>query len=263
MLMLAKRIIPCLDVRDGRVVKGVSFRDLIDAGDPAALAERYALTGADEIALLDITATLENRDTFTTTVTRVAERIFVPLTAGGGVRTVTDVGRLLRAGADKVTVNSAAIARPALLAEAADAFGAQCVVLAIDAKRRAGGTGWEVYSHGGTRPAALDAVEWAAQAVALGAGEILLTSIDADGRQTGYDIELTGAVAGAVSVPVIASGGAGSAADVVAILKGALADAALLASTLHSGRLSIGEIKDALAAAGVPVRPLSRKGLPL
>lgn len=261
--MLAKRIIPCLDVRNGRVVKGVSFRDLIDAGDPAALAERYALTGADEIALLDITATLENRNTFTTTVTRVAERLFVPLTAGGGVRTVADVGRLLRAGADKVTVNSAAIARPALLAEAADAFGAQCVVLAIDAKRRADRTGWETYSHGGTRPTGLDVVAWAKQAVALGAGEILLTSIDADGRQTGYDIQLTGAVARAVSVPVIASGGAGNTADVVAILTGALADAALLASTLHSGRLSIGEIKAAVLAAGIPVRPSGQEGLPL
>jgi cyclase len=261
--MLAKRIIPCLDVRDGRVVKGVSFRDLIDAGDPSALAERYALTGADEIALLDITATLEDRDTFTVTVTRVAERLFVPLTAGGGVRTVADVGRLLRAGADKVTVNSAAIARPALLAEAADAFGAQCVVLAIDAKRRTSGTGWAVYSHGGTRQTDLDAVEWAARAVALGAGEILLTSIDADGRQTGYDIQLTGAVAAAVSVPVIASGGAGNPADVVAVLAGDLADAALLASTLHSGRLSIGEIKAALLAAGISVRPPGREGLPL
>jgi cyclase len=261
--MLAKRIIPCLDVKDGRVVKGVSFRDLIDAGDPAALAERYAQAGADEIALLDITATLEDRNTFTSTVTRVAERLFIPLTAGGGVRSVADVGRLLRAGADKVTVNSAAIARPALLAEAADAFGAQCVVLAIDAKRRAGGAGWDVYSHGGTRCTGLDVIEWAAKAVDLGAGEILLTSIDADGRQTGYDVQLTGTIAAAVSVPVIASGGAGSTSDVVTILSNHLADAALLASTLHSGRLSVAEIKAALAVAGIPVRLASREGLPL
>jgi len=261
--MLAKRIIPCLDVKDGRVVKGVSFRDLVDAGDPAALAERYAQAGADEIALLDITATLEDRNTFTTTVTRVAERLFVPLTAGGGVRSVADVGRLLRAGADKVTVNSAAIARPGLLAEAADAFGAQCVVLAIDAKRRAGGEGWDVYSHGGTRRTGLDVIEWATKAVDLGAGEILLTSIDADGRQTGYDVELTRTIAAAVSVPVIASGGAGSTSDVVTILSNRLADAALLASTLHSGQLSVAEIKAALAVAGIPVRLAGREGLPL
>lgn len=256
--MLTKRIIPCLDVRDGRVVKGVSFAGLVDAGDPVALATRYAADGADEIAMLDITATLEGREAFRTVITAVAERLFIPLAAGGGVRSVDDIRNLLRAGADKVTINSAAIARPMLLTEAADAFGSQCVVLAIDAKRREHGGGWDVYSRAGTHKTGLEAVAWAAQAVTAGAGEILLTSIDADGRQTGYDIELTRAVARAVSVPVIASGGAGSAADVVQALAEGDADAALLASTLHQGRLTIAQLKEAMRATGLPVRLTER-----
>jgi len=260
--MLAKRLIPCLDVKGKRVVKGVSFRGLVDAGDPAELAAQYAAGGADEIALLDITATIEGRSTFAGVVSEVAEQLFIPLTAGGGIRSVEDIGRLLRAGADKITVNTAAVARPALLAEAAAAFGAQCVVLAIDAKRRPDGLGWLVYTHGGSSPTELDAVAWAARAAELGAGEILLTSIDADGRQSGYDVELTAAVARAVPVPVIASGGAGSITDVAVVLAAGGADAALLASMLHSGRLTIAAIKQGLAASGLPVRQVATQ-LPL
>lgn len=251
--MLAKRIIPCLDVKDGRVVKGRSFVDLVDAGDAVALAARYDRAGADELAFLDITATQQGRGTFVALLRQVAEQIFIPLAAGGGVRSVADFRRLLRAGADKVTVNTAAVLEPSLLTAAAAAFGAQCVVLAVDAARR-GEDAWEVYTHGGSRPTGRDAVAWVTEAVALGAGEILLTSIDADGQGTGYDVALTRAVGEAVPVPVIASGGAGSAADVAEVLTAGRADAALLASTLHFGRLTLAEIKGGLAAAGVPVR---------
>jgi len=251
--MLAKRIIPCLDIRDGRVVKGVSFRGLIDAGDAVELARRYDQQGADELAFLDITASLEGRQTFTDLLSLVAQQVFVPLSAGGGVREVSDFGRLLRSGADKVTVNTAAVLNPSLLAKAADAYGSQCVILAIDAAAEPGGD-WRVYTHGGTRPTSLDAVEWAQQATALGAGEILLTSIDADGRKQGYDLQLTRAVSRAVSVPVIASGGAGRAADIVEVLGAGEADAALLASLLHFGELEVRDIKLAAQQAGIPVR---------
>ncbi len=251
--MLAKRLIPCLDVKDGRVVKGVSFGNLIDAGDAVDLAARYDAGGADELAFLDITASLEGRRTFLNLLTRVAERVFIPLAAGGGVRTAADVGRLLRAGADKVTINTAAVERPALLTEAAGRYGAQCIVLAIDAARERQGF-WRVYTHGGTRPTEFDAVAWAAQAVELGAGEILLTSIDSDGRQKGYDLDLTRAVSSAVGVPVIASGGAGKARDIVDVLTQGAADAALLASLLHFGQVSIAAVKAEMKAAGIPVR---------
>ncbi|MDP2871742.1 MAG: imidazole glycerol phosphate synthase subunit HisF [Bacillota bacterium] len=256
---LAKRIIPCLDVQDGRVVKGISFAGLIDAGDAAGLAARYDAEGADELAFLDIAATREGRRTFTGLLSRVADRVFIPLTAGGGVTSADDAGRLLRAGADKVTVNTAAVSSPHLLSEIAERFGRQCVVLAVDAASR-GPDRWEVFTHGGTRPTGLDAVEWAARAAALGAGEILLTSIDQDGRQGGYDLRLTRVVAEAVGVPVIASGGAGSPSDVVSVLGAGGADAALLASLLHFRQATIAQLKTAMAAAGLPVRPEPRLG---
>lgn len=256
---LAKRIIPCLDVKDGRVVKGISFAGLVDAGDAAQLAARYDAQGADELAFLDIAATGEGRRTFIDLLSRVADRVFIPLTAGGGVASADDAGRLLRAGADKVTINTAAVSSPHLLTEIAGRFGSQCVVLALDAAAREPGR-WEVHTHGGTRPTGLDAVEWAARAAALGAGEILLTSIDQDGRQGGYDLRLTRAVAEAVDVPVIASGGAGSPADVVTVLSAGCADAALLASLLHFGQTTIAQLKWAMAAAGLPVRPEPRLG---
>ncbi len=242
------------------MVKGVSFAGLVDAGDAAALAAEYDAQGADELAFLDITATQEGRRTFTGLLTEVAERVFIPLTAGGGVGSAEDAGRLLRAGADKVSVNTAAVADPELLTRIAERYGAQCVVLAIDAAkcaaRRGGGPpGWEVYTHGGTRPTGIDAVDWAARAARLGAGEILLTSIDRDGRQSGYDLELTRAVAAAVDIPVIASGGAGSPEDVVAVLLNGGADAALLASMLHFHKVTISQLKDAISASGLSVRP--------
>ena len=255
---MLKRIIPCLDVKDGRVVKGVSFGNLVDAGNAVELARQYDSDGADELAFLDITASLEGRRTFTDLLSRVAEQIFIPLSAGGGVSTPAEVGRLLRAGADKVTINTAAVNNPELIAEASSAYGAQCIVLAIDAAHVAGAH-WQVYTHGGRRPTELDAVEWAARAVALGAGEILLTSIDADGRQTGYDLALTRAVSLAVPVPVIASGGAGSVADIQAVLTTGRADAALLASLLHFGQLTVGGIKAALAEH-VPLRHVRPPG---
>lgn len=251
--MLAKRLIPCLDVKAGRVVKGVSFGNLVDAGDAVGLAMRYDAEGADELAFLDITASIEARGTFLDLLTRVAERVFIPLAAGGGVRSASDVGRLLRAGADKVTINTAAVTRPELLSEAAEQYGSQCIVLAIDAARLSGG-GWRVYTHGGSRKTDFDAVEWATRAVSLGAGEILLTSIDADGRQSGYDLELTRSVANAVGVPVIASGGAGSPQDIIDVLTAGGADAALLASLLHFGKVSLAEVKDRMRRAAIPVR---------
>lgn len=258
-MTLARRIIPCLDVKDGRVVKGVSFTGLVDAGDAVELAALYDAQGADELAFLDIAATQEGRRTFTGLLTQVAERVFIPLTAGGGIASLEDAGRLLRAGADKVTVNTAAVRDPAILTRIAERHGAQCVVLAIDAaragNRRGAQAGWEVYTHGGTRPTGIDAVEWAAQAALLGAGEILVTSIDRDGRQSGYDLQLTGAVSAAVGVPIIASGGAGSPEDVVAVLSTGCADAALLASLLHFRQVTIPQLKKAMSASGLPVRP--------
>jgi imidazole glycerol-phosphate synthase subunit HisF len=255
--LLAVRVIPCLDVDAGRVVKGVNFVDLRDAGDPVEMARVYDAEGADELVFLDITASSGDRETTYDVVRRTAEQVFIPLTVGGGVRSVQDVDRLLRAGADKVGVNTAAIARPELLAEAADRFGAQCVVLSIDARRveprMATESGFEVTTHGGRQGTGIDAVAWAARAAELGAGEILLNSMDADGTMAGFDLELIAAVRGVVSVPVIASGGAGSAADFGPAVD-AGADAVLAASVFHFGTLRIGDVKAALRASGHAVR---------
>jgi imidazole glycerol-phosphate synthase subunit HisF len=250
---LARRVIPCLDVDAGRVVKGVSFVDLVDAGDPAGLAAVYDAEGADELVFLDITATVEARATLFDVVARTAEQVFIPLTVGGGVRTVQDVQRLLRAGADKVSVNSAAVRDPALLSAGAGTYGVQCMVLAIDARRRPDGGGWEVVVDGGRTPTGRDALAWAEEGVGRGAGELLVTSMDADGRRTGYDLDLLGAVTAAVDVPVIASGGAGRVEHFAAACH-AGADAVLAASVFHFGQLSIAEVKAALADAGLPVR---------
>jgi len=260
MSTLAKRIIPCLDIKDGRVVKGVNFVNLRDAGDPVEQARIYDLSGADELVFLDITATHQGHETVFDVVSRVADQVFMPLTVGGGIRTVEDMRRLLLAGADKTSLNSAAVQNPKLLTEGAQRFGAQCVVLAIDARRIIPGDPdqtprWEVYTHGGRRPTGIDAVEWAVHGVDLGAGEILLTSMDADGTLAGYDLKLTKAVASAVSVPVIASGGAGSLQDFADVLTIGQADAALAASLFHDGRLSIPELKGFLASKGIQVRP--------
>jgi imidazole glycerol-phosphate synthase subunit HisF len=253
--MPAKRIIPCLDVTDGRVVKGVRFRDLRDAGDPAELASLYDREGADEIVFLDITASSDARKILLDAVERTADRVFIPLAVGGGVRTVDDMAELLTHGADKVSINSAALADPQLITRCAEVFGSQCVVLAIDARRRTdGGSGWEVFSHGGRRATGRDAVEWAAEGERLGAGEILLTSMDFDGTHAGYDIELTRAVSEAVRLPVIASGGAGSIDHMGAALTVGGADAALAASVFHFGELSIGQVKKGLAGMGLEVR---------
>lgn len=248
-----KRLIPCLDVDHGRVVKGTEFVNLRDAGDPVTLARSYDAAGADELVFLDITATSDRRETVVDLARRTADDVFVPFTIGGGIRSVQDAQAVLDAGADKVSVNSAALQRPELLSEIADRFGAQCAVLAIDAKRRTSGSGWEAYLAGGRTPTGRDAVQWAVEAVERGAGEILLTSMDRDGTADGYDLELTVAVAEAVSVPVIASGGAGEIEHMVQALE-AGADAVLIASLLHYGRFTVGEIKAELAAAGVPVR---------
>lgn len=250
--MLAKRIIPCLDIKDGRVVKGVNFLNLRDAGDPVEQARQYDEHGADELVFLDISATQEGRKTTLDLVSRVADTVFMPLTVGGGVRTVEEMHALLMAGADKVSLNSAAVKRPELLSEGAARFGAQCVVLAIDARRV--GSRWEVYVNGGRVPTGLDAVEWAVHGVALGAGEILLTSMDADGTLAGFDLELTRTIAEAVPVPVIASGGAGSIAHFAEVLTEGKADAALAASLFHDGRLRIAELKQELESRGIPVR---------
>ena len=252
-MTVAVRVIACLDVDGGRVVKGVSFRDLRDAGDPVELAAAYDAGGIDELVFLDITASSDRRDTMYDVVRRTADQVFIPLTVGGGVRSVSDVDRLLRAGADKVALNTAAIARPALLTEAAVRFGAQCVVVSVDARRGPFPSGFEVTTHGGRRPAGLDAVGWAARAAELGAGEILLNSMDADGGQAGFDLPLIRAVRAAVTVPVIASGGAGELAHFApAVLAGA--DAVLAASIFHFGGPSITDVKEALHAAGYPVR---------
>jgi imidazole glycerol-phosphate synthase subunit HisF len=251
---LAVRVIPCLDVDAGRVVKGVNFRDLRDAGDPVELARRYDAEGADELTFLDISASHEGRATTLGIVSRTAEQVFIPLTVGGGVSSVEDVDRLLRAGADKVAVNTAAIRRPELVAEIADRFGSQVLVLSLDARRAAGtDSGFEVTTHGGRRPAGLDAVEWATRACELGAGEILLNAMDADGTGSGFDLELVRLVRAQVSVPLIASGGAGSAADFPPAVD-AGADAVPAATVFHFGTVSIAEVKTALADAGHPVR---------
>ncbi|HEY6041413.1 MAG TPA: imidazole glycerol phosphate synthase subunit HisF [Anaerolineae bacterium] len=249
---LAKRIIPCLDVREGRVVKGMNFENLRDAGDPIAHAQWYADAGADEVTFLDITASLETRGTLLEMVERVADTLFIPFTVGGGVRDVNDFRALLRAGADKVSLNTAAVSQPALVSECANKFGSQCVVVAIDAKWD--GQEWRVFTHGGQRPTAHSAVEWARRAGESGAGEILLTSIDRDGTHNGFDLDLTRALTNAVNVPVIASGGAGTANDFWQVLTEANADAALAASLFHDRQLSIGEVKAYLSARGVPVR---------
>jgi len=253
--MLAKRIIPCLDIKDGRVVKGVNFINLRDAGDPVEQARLYDEQGADELVFLDISATNEGRKTTLELVSRVAETVFMPLTVGGGIREVDDMRNLLLAGADKISVNSAAVKKPELLSEGAARFGAQCIVLAIDARRsgRSAST-WEVYVNGGRVPTGIDAIEWAVRGVELGAGEILLTSMDADGTLAGYNIELTRAIAEAVSVPVIASGGAGTPSHFAQVLTEGKADAALAASLFHDGKLKIAELKKELQDWGVPVR---------
>jgi cyclase len=255
--MNVARVIPCLDVDAGRVVKGVNFVELRDAGDPVELAARYDGEGADELVFLDITASSDARDTIVDVVARTADEVFIPLTVGGGVRSVEDARRLLRAGADKVGVNTAAVDRPELVAEIAEEFGAQCVVVAIDARaRRDGGQGWEVFTHGGRTPTGLDAVEWAARVSANGAGEILLTSMDRDGTKDGFDLDLTRAVSEAASVPVIASGGVGELQHMVEGITVGKADAVLAASIFHFGEHSVAEAKAAMAAAGIPVRPV-------
>jgi cyclase len=247
------RVVPCLDVKAGRVVKGVNFVGLRDAGDPAELAARYDAEGADEVVFLDITASSDARDTLLDVVRRTAERVFIPLTVGGGVRSVEDARILLRAGADKVSLNTAAVARSDLVAEVSAEFGAQCTVVAIDARRAS--TSWEVYTHGGRKPTGLDAVSWAEEVVALGAGEVLLTSMDRDGTRDGFDLELTRAVSDAVSVPVIASGGVGTLQHLVdGVVQGG-ADAVLAASIFHFGEHTVAEAKEVLAAAGLLVRP--------
>ena len=251
--MLAKRIIPCLDVRDGKVVKGVNFVDLKDAGDPVEIARAYDAAGADELGFLDITASCENRDTVTDMVRAVASSVFIPFTVGGGIRTVDDFKKLLREGADKISVNSAAIDRPQLITEAAEKFGSQCVVVAIDARRRDDG-GWNIYKHGGRLDTGIDAVWWAKKVEALGAGEILLTSMDCDGTKAGYDLELTRAVADAVDIPVIASGGAGTLEHFHEAFTKGKADAVLAASLFHYKELEIGQVKDYLAEKGISVR---------
>lgn len=251
--MFTKRIIPCLDVNRGRVVKGVNFVDLKDAGDPVEIAKAYDAAGADELVFLDITASCEERDTVADMVRAVAANVFIPFTVGGGIRTVEDFKKLLREGADKISVNSAAIDRPALITEAAEKFGSQCVVVAIDAKRRPDG-GWNIYKHGGRLDTGIDALEWAKKAESLGAGEILLTSMDCDGTKAGYDIPLTRAVADAVSIPVIASGGAGTLEHFYDALEDGRADAALAASLFHYKELEIRQVKEYLAGRGVSVR---------
>ncbi len=251
--MYTKRIIPCLDVNGGRVVKGINFVNLIDAGDPVETAKAYDKAGADELVFLDITASSDKRDTVVDMVRRVAEQVFIPFTVGGGIRTIDDFKKILREGADKVSVNSAAIMNPDLIADAADKFGSQCVVLAIDAKRRPDG-GWNIYKNGGRVDMGIDAVEWAMKAVELGAGEILLTSMDCDGTKAGYDLELTRTIADNVNVPVIASGGAGTLEHFYDAFETGHADAALAASLFHFKELEIMEVKKYLAGRDIPVR---------
>jgi cyclase len=258
--MLARRIIPCLDVKQGRVVKGVQFLELADAGDPVEIAARYDAEGADELCFLDITASHEARPIILEVVARTADRVFMPLTVGGGVRTVADVRALLNAGADKASINTAAVENPAFVQEASERFGAQCITVAVDARRRVAddpSKGWEVYTHGGRRPTGLDAVEWAARMERSGAGEILLTSMDRDGTKIGYDIELTRAVVDAVGIPVIASGGVGTLEHMYEGLARGGASAALVASIFHYGTHTVGEAKAYIASRGVPIRPVT------
>lgn len=252
--MHTKRIIPCLDVNNGRVVKGVNFVNLQDAGDPVEIAAAYDKAGADEVVFLDITASSDARDTVVDMVRKVAERVFIPFTVGGGIRTVDDFKKLLREGADKISINSSAINNPNLISEAADKFGSQCVVVAIDAKRRPDGSGWNIYKNGGRNDVGIDAVEWAAKVQKLGAGEILLTSMDCDGTKAGYDIELTRQIAEAVSIPVIASGGAGNMEHFYEALTEGKAEAALAASLFHYKELEIRQVKEYLREKGVSVR---------
>ncbi len=251
--MLAKRIIPCLDVKEGRVVKGINFVNLKDAGDPVENAARYSVEGADEVVFLDITATLEGRRTMLEVVSRTAEKVFIPLTVGGGIRTLEDIRELLRRGADKVSINTQAVRNPSLIKEASQEFGSQCIVVAIDGKRKENKK-WEVYINSGTTPTGLDVIEWAIEVERLGAGEILLTSIDADGTQAGYDIALTREVSQSVNIPVIASGGAGKLEHFYEALTEGRADAVLAASLFHYGLLSIQEVKEYLKGKGVEVR---------
>ena len=254
--MFAKRIIPCLDVKDGRVVKGVNFVDLRDAGDPVEVAAAYSQAGADEVVFLDITASHEGRATAAELAARVAEKLTIPFTVGGGIRTAEDFRSVLLQGADKISVNSAAIDRPELIREAAQRFGSQCVVVAIDARRRPDGSGWDVYKTGGRQNTGLDALEWAARVEALGAGEILLTSMDADGTKAGYDLELTAAVSGRAGIPVIACGGAGAMEHFLDAFQKGKADAVLAASLFHYHEIGIPDLKAYLAAHGVPIRPV-------
>lgn len=255
--MLAKRIIPCLDIKDGRVVKGVNFVNLRDAGDPVEQAKIYDQAGADELVFLDISATIEGRKTTSKILRAVADQVFLPLTVGGGVSTIEDIRRLTLAGADKISINTAAVRNPELLTESANRFGSQCIVLAIDA-RRCGGGQWEVVTHGGRQPTGLDAIDWARLAVDKGAGEILLTSMDADGTLEGYDIDLTRAIVQTVNVPVIASGGAGKPEHFAEVFTDGQADAALAASLFHDNQLNIPELKQYLAHQGVPIRIVSQ-----
>jgi len=250
--LLAKRIIPCLDVKDGRVVKGVHFEGLRDAGDPVERAAAYMDQGADEVVFLDITASVEARDTLVDLVARTSAQVFIPFTVGGGIRTVEDIGRVLLAGADKVSVNTAALDNPGLISEGAEAFGSQCIVVAVDAKRS--GDGWEVYSHGGRAPTGRDAVAWAHEVVERGAGELLVTSIDSDGTRAGYDVALLQALSD-LPIPIIASGGAGTLDDFRQALQEGRADAALAASVFHYGTHTVGEVKRYIGERGVPVRP--------
>ncbi len=254
--MLTNRIIPCLDVKDGRVVKGTSFVQLRDAGDPVELASFYYKEGADELVFLEISATPEGRDTMVEVVERISEEVFMPLTVGGGLRTTSDMRRMLKAGADKISINTAAVLNSRLIQEGTQKFGSQCIVVAIDAKRVNGikESRWEIYTHSGQKPTGIDALTWAKQAVSLGAGELLLTSIDADGHRAGYDIELTRVISEAVTVPVIASGGAGTLEDLYQALVAGKADAILAASIFHYGTYSIGETKEYLTKKGIPIR---------
>ncbi len=252
--MLAKRIIPCLDVSNNRVVKGIKFLDLIDAGDPVEQGKRYDSEGADELTFLDITASSDKREILIDMVRRVADEVFIPFTVGGGVRVVEDIRSLLRAGADKISINTAAINRPELISEGAEVFGSQCVIVAIDAKRKSSGEGWEVYTHGGRNNIGWDAVEWALRAEGLGAGEILLTSMNRDGTKDGYDLELTRAVSNAVKIPVIASGGAGTLEHFYEALTKGGASAVLAASLFHFGQYRIADVKNYLREHGVAVR---------
>lgn len=252
--MLTKRIIPCLDVRDGKVVKGINFVGIKEVGDPVELARAYDEQGADELVFLDITATSDGRDTMEDVVKRTAKEVFIPFTVGGGIRSIEDIRRMLLAGADKVSLNSAALKNPDLITQGAEMFGSQCIVLAVDAKKREDGSGWDAYLAGGRINTGKDVIEWVKEAEGLGAGEILLTSMDADGTREGFDLELTKAVRNAVNVPVIASGGCGSLNDFYEVLADDTADAALAASLFHYGELTVGQVKDDLRKKGVHVR---------